>query len=270
MSISTILINGAASDGSVPATDSSVLRGDGCFEVIRSYGTTPFRLDEHLERLGRSAGMLEIDLPPLEQIADWALASAGELPDSVVRIVATRGPNVPGVEGGPLVIVFAHAVVTPIGPARLWPVIAPWHGAGAEWELAGAKTISYGPNMAVTRTAQRQGFDDALLFTADGTLLEGPTFSVAWVVDGVIETPSLEVGILDSITRQVLFELADAGSIPITETIADVSRLGVATEVMALSTIREIQAVSAVGDQVWEPGTVTGQLASAFRSLVGD
>ncbi len=269
MRVSPILINGEPGDGHVPATDSSVLRGDGCFEVIRVYGGAMFRLDEHLERLARSAAMLEIGLPPLEHIASWAEASARAIPDSVVRIVATRGPNVPGVVGGPLVIVFAHTIVSPVDPARLYPVAAPWHGAGEAWELAGAKTISYGPNMAVTRTAQRHGFDDALLTTVDGTILEGPTFSVAWVVDGVVETPGLALGILDSITRRVLFELADGQGIPITETAAHLERLEVASEVLALSTVREIQPVSAVGNRVWEPGPVTGTLAAAFRSLVG-
>ncbi len=35
--LTTILVNGVPSDGLVPVTDSTVLRGDGCFEVLRSY-----------------------------------------------------------------------------------------------------------------------------------------------------------------------------------------------------------------------------------------
>ncbi len=269
MTVSTILINGEPSDGLIPVTDSSVLRGDGCFEVIRAYGSVLFRLEDHLERLANSAAMLDIQLPPLEDIAKWASDSAGEVPDSAVRIVVTRGPNIPGLEGGPVVIVFAHTWSGSDQPARLYPVTAPWHAAGVAWELAGAKIISYGPNMATSRTAQGAGFDDALLLSLEGAILEGPTFSVAWVVDGVVETPGLDLGILDSITRRVFFELAGGLGLEVVEVTADLNRLGDASEVMAISTIREIQPVSAVGAKTWVPGPITKNLSEAFHAIVG-
>lgn len=269
MTVSTILINGEPSDGTIPVTDSSVLRGDGCFEVVRAYRSVPFRLDEHLGRLAASASMLDIELPPLEDIAKWVNQSADELPDSAVRVVVTRGTNIPGVEGGPVVIVFAHTWAGSDQPARLYPVTAPWHSAGAAWELAGAKIISYGPNMATSRTAHKAGFDDALLSTVNGIILEGPTFSVAWVVDGLLETPTLALGILDSITRRVFLELAGGLGIEVLEVAADLDRLDRASEVMALSTIREIQPVSAVGERTWAPGPVTARLSDAFRHIVG-
>ena len=45
---SPILIDGIASDGRIDVTDSSVLRGDGCFEVMRVYDGVPFAVDRHL------------------------------------------------------------------------------------------------------------------------------------------------------------------------------------------------------------------------------
>jgi 4-amino-4-deoxychorismate lyase len=270
MSTSQILINGEPSDGTVPVTDSSVLRGDGCFEVIRAYGGSPFRLQEHLDRLASSAAMLDIPLPPLEDVAKWVNESAETLPGSAVRVVVTRGSSVPGVEGGPLVIVFAHEWAGSGQPARLLPVRAPWHAAGEPWELAGAKVISYGPNMAATRTAQKAGYDDALLTTIDDLILEGPTFSVAWVVDDVIETPGLEMGILDSITRRVFLEVAADLGLEVVEVKLGLDRLAAASEVIAMSTIREFQPVGAVGDREWAYGPVTRSLVSAFRRLAGD
>ena len=51
-----VLINGVEADGVVPVTDSLVLRGDGCFEVIRSYRRAgPSPTEDHLDRLDRSA-----------------------------------------------------------------------------------------------------------------------------------------------------------------------------------------------------------------------
>jgi 4-amino-4-deoxychorismate lyase len=263
-----VLINGRPSDGRIPVTDSSVLRGDGCFEVIKSYRGRPYRLDEHLARLERSARLLDIQLPPRDIVAGWARECAEGIEDGAVRVVVTRGPAIPGVTGELLVIVFAHPWVRSEDPLRLFPVTAPWHAAGADWELAGAKVLSYAPNMAATRHAQREGFDDALLTTIDGLMLEGPTFSLGWVVDGVIETPGLDLGILDSITRRVVIELASSLGVEMVETRAPLSRIGDADEVFAFSTIREVQSVVAVGQWELPSGPVAAKLHQAFLESV--
>lgn len=261
---STILINGVASPDGVPVTDSSVLRGDGCFEVLKAYKGVPFTLDAHLDRLERSASALAMDLPPRADIARWIETVAAECPECAVRVIVTRGSAVPGEPGEPLVIVFAHAWVGSRGPARLLPVVAPWHAAGVPWDLAGAKVLSYAPNLSATRRAVGEGFDDALLLTVDQLMLEGPTFCVAWVVDGVLETPALDLGILDSITRRVVLDDAARLGIPLVEGRWPLQRLEEASEVMALSTIREVQPISMVGEIAFGEGPVTSDLARVF------
>jgi branched-subunit amino acid aminotransferase/4-amino-4-deoxychorismate lyase len=206
--ITEVLIDGEVSDGRVPVTDSSVLRGDACFEVLRSYSGTPFALEDHVSRLERSARALSIELPDRSELASWIDRVAAEVGDGAVRVVVTRGGSIPGLDDPPRVIVFGHTWDREAGPARLYPVVAPWHAAGVVWDLAGAKITSYAPNLAATRNAQAHGFEDALLITPDGLILEGPTFSVAWTVDGVLETPELGLGILDSITRRVVLGAA--------------------------------------------------------------
>lgn len=267
--ITEVLINGSPSDGTIPVTDSSVLRGDGCFEVLKSYGGRPFALEEHLDRLQRSARALQIELPDRTSLAGWIEKTASEVGEGAVRVVVTRGSSVPGLDAPPNVIVFGHSWDKGGQPARLFPVEAPWHAAGAEWDLAGAKVISYAPNLAATRRAQAEGFEDALLLTTDGVILEGPTFSVGWVADGRLETPSLELGILDSITRRVVLELASEIGLDVSEGVWALSRLEAASEVCAWSTIREVQPVVAVGEMVWEPGPVTDRLTRAFHERVG-
>jgi len=267
--ISDILINGVPSDGRIPVTDSSVLRGDGCFEVLKAYGGEPFALDGHLDRLALSASKLEIPLPTRAELADWITRISGDLGDCAVRVVVTRGSAVPEVDGPPQVIVFGHPWVFDDSPARLFPVVAPWHAAGVDWALAGVKMTSYAPNLSATRNARAAGFDDALLMTVDDRVLEGPTFSVAWVIDGIIETPSLQLGILDSITRRVILELAADCSIGVLEGSWELQRVAEASEAMALSTIREVQPVAEIGDLRFEEGPVTSRLADAFEELVG-
>lgn len=267
--ITEVLINGTPSDGRIPVTDSSVLRGDGCFEVLKSYDGRVFGLDEHIDRLSASASALQIELPDRSEVSSWIEKVAAGLGTGAVRVVVTRGASVPGLDDPSNVIVFGHSWDLPDGPARLFPVVAPWHAAGVDWDLAGAKIISYGPNMAASRRAKNEGFDDALLMTTDDLVLEGPTFSVAWVVDGVVETPSLDLGILDSITRRVVLDIAREAGITVVEGRWVLDRLERASEVMALSTIREVQPVTAVGRLTWGPGEVTKSLAGGFAEHTG-
>lgn len=266
--ITGVLINGAPSDGRIPVTDSSVLRGDGCFEVLKTYSGKPFAVGEHLDRLDHSAGALGIELPSRTDLTTWIEKVAEELGDGAVRVIVTRGAGVPGLDDPSNVIVFGHPWERGTEPGRLYPVEAPWHAAGVEWDLARAKITSYAPNMAASRRAKAEGFDDALLVGADGLVLEGPTFSLAWVVGGEVETPALDLGILDSITRKVVLEMARSAGLVVVEGSWRLDRLEKASEVMAMSTIREIQPVIAVGERVWKPGVVTARLAAMFEERI--
>jgi branched-subunit amino acid aminotransferase/4-amino-4-deoxychorismate lyase len=101
-------------------------------------------------------------------------------------------------------------------------------------------------------------------------MLEGPTFAVGWVVDGVLETPGLDLGILDSITRRIVLGLAAQLTIPVVEGRWTLERLDEASEVTAWSTVRDVQPVGAVGARAWEPGPFTRRLREAFDERVRD
>ncbi len=268
MKLTTLLVNGEPSDGLIPLTDSVVLRGDGCFEVLKSYSGTPFALEEHLDRLERGAAALGIELPGRSDITSWITRISEEVGDGAVRVVVSRGPA-QGFEGEKVVAVFGHPWDRPQGPASLYPLEAPWHAAGVEWDLAGVKHLSYAPNMAAVRRANAEGFEDALLLTTDGMILEGPRSSVAWVVDGTLQTPGLDMGILDSITRRFVLDLAREAGIGVLEGVWPLSHLARASEVRVLSTIQEVRPVSRVGGMAFEEGSVTSVLSREFARLVG-
>ena len=266
--ISEILINGEAGDGMVPATDSSVLRGDGCFEVLKAYDGVPFAVEEHLDRLDASARALDLTLPSRADLVSWVDRVSKGMGDAAVRIVVTRGSAIPDLDGEPLVLVFATSWPRMEGPAQLLPVPAPWHAAGEEWALGGAKILSYAPNLSATREAKKEGFDDALLIARDGWVLEGPTFAVAWMRDGVLETPTLDLGILDSITRRFALEDARAVGLEVVEGRWPLEHLEAADEVMAMSTVREVQPVSRVGHHRFAEGPATSRIAREFNQRV--
>lgn len=260
----TVWIDGVSSrDMSLSVLDETFLRGDGCFEALRSYRGRLFDVDGHLDRLERSASALEMPVPARRDLIDWLGRAAAAGGDCVVRLVLTRGSS----SGPGRAIVIVQAVPERPPAYRLATVEAPWHPAGRPWELAGVKSVSYAPNMAASRRALHAGAHDALLVSS-GTVLEGPTFSVGWIVDGVLETPSLDLGILASVTRKHAVGIADRLGLPVVEGTWDASRLGQADEVMVWSTTKEISPVEAVDDMTFAPGPLTEMMAKEFAVFV--
>lgn len=252
---------------SIPVSDIGFIRGFGVFEVIHGIGGRCFRLRSHLARLQRSAGMLGIELPDPETIGEWATRAAAHHDDGVVRILVSAGDD--PFEGTARIVVTSEPLPPPVSELTLLPVLAPWHADGERWELCGAKTLSYANNLGAIRAAQLEGFSDALLVGRTGRVLEGPTFSVGWVVeeDGrtVYETPSMSLGILDSITRQLAFDSAEDAGLEIREVEVGLDRLDDATEFFVLSTLRKAVSVIAVGERVFSLGPATRMLRSAIE-----
>ncbi len=243
-----------ADELTIPVTDEGLLRGDGVFEVIRVYEGIPFALVDHLDRLERSAANLR--LRPVER---------GELESEIPELLAAREHG--GFDGA------LRIVVTRGGHRLLLTEPAAPHPAGVRLGIVtyaptrvldNIKSLSYGANMLCTRLAQERGFDEALLVTPHGRVLEAPTSTLFWAgADGVLHTPPLEEHILPSITRNRIVELLDVEerSCP-TETLME------ATEAFLASTIREVQSIGAVEDVEFDEGPRTREAASAFRAHV--
>ncbi len=132
--------------------------------------------------------------------------------------------------------------------------------------LDGVKSLSYAANMLAGRIARERGFDDALLVTPHGRVLELPTASFFWVLDGEVRTPPLSDHILDSITRQLVIELAGASEAPTTR--ADLER---AQEAFIASSVVEVLAVSRIDERVMAPETpVSDACARALRARIAE
>jgi branched-chain amino acid aminotransferase len=243
-----------AEEATIPVVDEGFIRGDGVFEVIRVYDGRPYALREHLDRLERSAANLRLgwDVPRerLESEAGELLAARGGTEfDGALRIVLTRGgrrllltePVAPAPEGG------ARVCFVTFAPTRI---------------LDGVKSLSYAANMLAGRLARERGFDEALLVTPHGRVLEAPTASVFWVDErGDLCTPPLEEHILASITRQRVMALTDVRECPATTD----DLLG-AREAFLASTLREVGPVAAVEDRELDaPGERTAEAAALLR-----
>jgi branched-chain amino acid aminotransferase len=243
---------GPAAEARIPITDDGLLRGDGAFEALRLYGGRPFALEDHYARLARScAGLrLEADFDALRTEVDALLAAAGPV-DAVVRIVLTRGGRrIALIEPLP-----ERAAVARVGTVRYAPARV----------LDGLKTLSYGANMLAGRLAREQGYDEALLVTPHGRVLEGPTWAFFWVRDGALLTPPLEDRILASITRARIIEVAGAREEPCT-----LEDLGAAEEAFMASSVREILPIACVDELVLPaaPGPVTLRAREALAQRI--
>jgi branched-chain amino acid aminotransferase len=240
-------------EATISATDEGLIRGDGVFEVIRVYDGQPFALEEHLARLQRSAENLRLalDVEAVRSDAHRLLAEAGAGPDhGQLRIMLTRG--------GRRLLMTEPLHVSPERTRLATITYSPTR------ILDGIKSLSYAPNMLATRLAQERGFDEALLVTPHGRVLEAPTSSFFWIKDGAVLTPPLDDHILASITRRIVIELSGAQERPCT--LEDARG---ADEAFLASTTREVQPVSALDDHEYSAQTpVSDRLAETVAAHI--
>lgn len=242
-----------ASEPVLTALDLGATRGDGVFETISVGAGRPQSLDHHLRRFARSAAAL--DLPEPDEAA-WreaiamALAALPPAPAAWAKTVMTRG-----VEGDGRPTGWVHATVsgdfTRVREDGIRVVLLDRgyrHDveSTSPWLLAGAKTLSYAVNRSVLREAARRGADDVIFVSSDGYLLEGPSSSVLYRVDGVLVTPGTGLGILDGTTQTALFALAAELGIPTEYRLARPEELQRADAAWLVSSVRHAAPVREV------------------------
>jgi len=237
----------------LPLPDDGLFRGDGVFEVLRSYAGRLFALGEHLDRLERSAAAIElpIERKPIETEALALLALADEA-DCLLRIVVTRM--------GRRIITLERLLVH---PASISLATVPYTPTVI---LNRVKSLSYAANMEATRIAKRTGAGEALLVTPDRIVLEAPTSTLFWVSEsGALRTTDTEVGVLDSITRAKIIERCEVevGRFPI----GDVMN---SSEAFLASTTREVQPVESIdGEKIPTfPAPCTLEASEAFQAAL--
>jgi branched-chain amino acid aminotransferase len=245
---------GPTAEATIGLKDDGLYRGDGAFEVIRLYEGKPFALVDHLDRLERSAGAIELsfDRGALEAEIAALLAEAGAVEGQMRLIVTRGGRRIAVTEPIP-----EHPETLGLATVTYCPTVI----------LNGVKSLSYAANMQATRIAKGKGADEAVLIRPDGTVLEPPTSSIFWVsADGVLRTPALDDGVLESITRDRMVK-----ALEVEEGSWNVEDLHAAGEAFLASTTREIQGVSSVDGRVFPsaPGPRTREAQEAFAETLG-
>jgi branched-subunit amino acid aminotransferase/4-amino-4-deoxychorismate lyase len=106
------------------------------------------------------------------------------------------------------------------------------------------------------------------MLNAAGFLTEGTVCNIFFVRNGTLCTPSVEAGILDGITSELVIGLARRHGLKVEEGMFYPKDLLGASEVFFTNTTAEVMPVAGVEDVKFEVGEITRTLRSMYRSEV--
>jgi branched-chain amino acid aminotransferase len=266
-------------DATVSVFDHGFLYGDGVYETLRAYGGRIFMLRRHLARLRRSASLIGLDVPIVEE--DWIpllqeAMKRNELSDAYLRITISRGEGNIGLDPRlcprPTVVVISLPLQP--YPAQLFTTGVSLAVVSVRRNLAAAlspqiKSLNFLNNILAKQEAARSGAFDGLMLNAEGHVAECTTSNIFFVKDGCIRTPSIACGILDGVTRDIVLSLAREHELNVEEGCYRPNALMEADECFLSNTTMEIMPVSAIDTHsIGEgmPGPVTGRLRELFQA----
>ena len=270
----------------VPILTHTLHYGLGAFEGIRCYRcddgrSAVFRLRDHVERLGRSARILEIELPyTIEQLEQAVLATlrANKLLAGYIRPLVFLGDGSMG--------------LLPIdNPVRVAIAVWPWGTYLGEENLergVRAKVSSYmrpHPNSSMTksktcgdyvnsilakREVTRLGYDEAVLLDVSGNVAEASGENIFIARRGVLKTPPLG-SVLEGITRDAVMTIARDKGIDVVEQSFTRDEFYVADEAFLTGTAAEVAPIRELDDRTIGEGTrgpITRTIQSTFFDAV--
>ena len=266
-------------EAGVSPFDSSVQNGDACWEGLRLYNGKIFKLEEHLERLFKSAEMLRYQgLPTREEITDALRQTleANNMHDGVhVRLTLSRGikytsgldPRI-NTQGCSLIILAEHkAPVYNTAGLRLATVNQRRPFADVlDQRIHSSNQLT---SILAKLEANDAGADDALMLDTLGNLAETNATHVFLVKDGTIHTSTTKA-CPTGITRDTIIKVCKKEAIPLEIRDIPEAEIHESDEIFCTGTMGEIVAVTQVDDTLYnggEPGTMTLRLASIYGEM---
>ncbi len=254
------------------------------FEGVRGYWNAAagelyvFRIQEHLARLGFSTSIIEIDGVPDDQALTAQtidLIRACEMrEDCYIRIQAYVDDWGDMTATGP-----ASSSIVCRSRGRAPTFTSGMHFCVSTWRRneddASPPRIKAAANYLNSRLAgleaRRNGFNGAVILNRDGTVSEGPGGCIFIMREGEWITSPVTAGILESITRRTLIEIAaDAGS-PVIQRAIGRTELYVAEEAFYCGTGQEIAPILSIDRKPvgnGSPGAATRRLQTRYDALV--
>ncbi|WP_019600924.1 branched-chain amino acid transaminase [Teredinibacter turnerae] len=260
--------------------------GMGVFEGVRAYhagenGTSIFRLQEHTDRLFRSAHIMNMKMPWSKDEVNEAqrlVVRENNLNEAYLRPMAFLGSEGMGLRADNLKV---HLIVA----AWDWPSymspeakeigikvrVSSYTRHHVNISMCKAKANGHYINsMLALKEALDCGCEEALLLDAEGYVAEGSGENVFIVRNGVIYTPEL-TSCLDGITRNTIFQLADECGYKIVEKRISRDEVYVADEAFFTGTAAEVLPIRELDGRQIGPGhrgPITEELQSLYFAAV--
>ena len=261
--------------------------GTGCFEGVRGFWSARdeelylFQLQDHFERLHASAKILMMTVPhtvaELVAITTELCARNNFRSDVYVRPLMYKSNEEIGVRLHDVADALA-IIAMPFeryfeATAGLNCTVSAWRRIDDTTAPARAKVTGVYINSALAKSeAILNGYDEAILLSADGHVSEGSAENIFMVKKGVIYTPDASQNILEGCTRKTLMTLADAEfGMTVTERAIDRSELFTADEVFISGSAAGLQFVRAIDHRIVGDGTqgpVAKKLADVYDKVV--
>tara|TARA_B100000953_G_C18013542_1_gene418703 strand:- start:617 stop:1540 length:924 start_codon:yes stop_codon:yes gene_type:complete len=236
--------------------------GLGVFEGVRAYltprGTSIFRLNDHIDRLFKSAETVGLNIPFSSQElkdAHASVISLNNLKEAYMRPMCFYGSESLGIRADNLTV---HCIVA----AWEWPsyldpetqekglkVKVSSFRRQVRNELAAAKVNgNYVQSIVALNEAIEQGFDETLMLDTDNFVAEGSGENFFMVKDDKLITPDLDA-CLDGITRTTIIHLAKEMNIDFEERKIDLEEIFECDEAFFTGTAVEVVPINSVDNK---------------------
>jgi branched-chain amino acid aminotransferase len=267
-------------EAKISVFDHGLLYGDGVFEGIRFYNDRVFRFDEHIDRLWDSARSIALELPMSKSeliAATLETIRQNDLHDGYIRLILTRGVGSLGLSPDscrrPSVIIIAATIA--LYPEDLYHKGLTMITCGTRRTSPASlsprvKSLNYLNNILAKLEAQNAGAGEGLMLNEQGYVAECTGDNIFIVRNGQMSTPHLNSGILEGVTRAVVFELAQKLEIP---TMAcELTRYDIYTadECFLTGTAAEVIPAVQLDHRLignGQPGPMTLKFIESFREL---
>ena len=258
--------------------------GLGVFEGVRAYltpkGTCIFRLQDHTERLFKSAKTIGMKIPfSSEELieAQRKIVSLNNLKESYIRPMCFYGSEGLGIR-------FDNLSVHTIVAAWEWPHYmepeAQEKGISVKVssfkrqvrnEVANAKINgNYVQSTVALNEAIEQGFEETLLLDSEGFVAEGSGENFFMVKDNKLITPDLDA-CLDGITRRTIISLAKELEVDFEERKIQLEEALESDEAFFTGTAVEVMPINAIDKKSIADGVrgpITEKLQKAYLDQV--
>ena len=266
------------SESNVHVLNHGLHYGSCVFEGIRIYDGKIFKFDEHMERLYKSADILDMKIPFKIQIIKniiYELVQKQKVKDGYIRPVVWRGSE--------KMAISAIDAKTHIAVATWeWPSYFSLDKIMKGIRLTKANWVKPSPNSAPVNSkaaglymicslskheAERKGFDDALMMDYRGYIAEATGANIFFIKNNNLYTPTPDC-FLNGITRQTVIEIAKKLKIGVHEGKYELSFLKNCEEVFLTGTAVEITPVISIDEHKFKVGKLTKKLIEEFNNLV--